>query len=196
MKGWFTNKGQLIQIALATLSCIFAGAKAWPDLKGNDFLSIGALLFYSIVLLLISLLFVVLFARQGQRAETSAKLVDHERITTYWKHCDRLLTAYRRLEYDHRHEVRFPFSHSSWPSFDTVWKYSDVQLYTLNHQVQLLFPEMKVVLGLYNWGDWSSSLIPEANEHTIIVDFLGRLQEFTAFLKTKIAHSGFEDTTT
>jgi hypothetical protein len=46
---WFSTKGQIAQLALATLGCIFAAIKAWPEMKNNQFLSLGALLFYALV---------------------------------------------------------------------------------------------------------------------------------------------------
>jgi len=52
---WIANKGQVIQIVLAAASCLVAGIKAWPELKGNEFLSLGAILFYAVALLVIVL---------------------------------------------------------------------------------------------------------------------------------------------
>src|SRR5579862_8146628 len=47
--GWFSTKGQIVQVVLAALGCFFAGVKAWPDMKNNDLLSSGAILFYVLV---------------------------------------------------------------------------------------------------------------------------------------------------
>jgi hypothetical protein len=52
---WIANRGQLIQIVLAAASCIFAGIKVWPELRGNQFLSLGAILFYVLVALVVVL---------------------------------------------------------------------------------------------------------------------------------------------
>jgi hypothetical protein len=50
---WFANKGQIAQLAaqiiigVATIG--FAGQKAWTDMKDNQYLTAGALLFYALV---------------------------------------------------------------------------------------------------------------------------------------------------
>ncbi len=46
---WFANKGQIVQTLLTGLGCVFAAIKAWPEMKSNEFLSLGALLFYALV---------------------------------------------------------------------------------------------------------------------------------------------------
>jgi hypothetical protein len=48
-KPWFTTWGQVIQVMAAVVGCIFAGIKAWPDMKTNQLLSLGSLLFYILV---------------------------------------------------------------------------------------------------------------------------------------------------
>jgi len=50
---WFANKGQIIQIVIATIACVFSGIKAWPDMRGNELFSLGAVLFYILVGLVI-----------------------------------------------------------------------------------------------------------------------------------------------
>jgi hypothetical protein len=50
---WFTSKGQVIQVAAAIVGCIFAGVKAWPDVRSNEFLTLGAILFYVLVSLVV-----------------------------------------------------------------------------------------------------------------------------------------------
>jgi len=54
---WFANRGQFIQIVVQLVACIFAGIKAWPDMKNNALLSPGSLLFYLLVLMVIASLF-------------------------------------------------------------------------------------------------------------------------------------------
>ena len=50
---WVANKGQVIQILAAVLAVILAGINAWPKLQGNQFFSLGAILFYVLVLLVV-----------------------------------------------------------------------------------------------------------------------------------------------
>jgi len=46
---WFTNRGQIIQTVLTAIGLVIAGKNAWPDMKGNEYLSGGAILFYVLV---------------------------------------------------------------------------------------------------------------------------------------------------
>ena len=52
---WFSNRGQILQIVIATVSCAFAGVRAWPEMKTNQLLSPGAILFYMLAGLLVAL---------------------------------------------------------------------------------------------------------------------------------------------
>ena len=54
---------------LAGVACVFAGLKAWPDMKGNELLSLGSLLFYFLVVAV-----VVSVALLFRRAPTSTTL--------------------------------------------------------------------------------------------------------------------------
>lgn len=53
MDGWFANRGQIIQTGISIIACVFGGVNAWPKLKGNEFVSVEAILFYLLVALLI-----------------------------------------------------------------------------------------------------------------------------------------------
>jgi len=46
---WFANRGQIIQISLAASCLGLAAIVAWPTLKGNQFFSPGAILFYLLI---------------------------------------------------------------------------------------------------------------------------------------------------
>lgn len=60
---WFANRGQVLQIIIGALALILAliiGHKnAWNELMGNHFVSLGALLLYALVGLVIFWLFIV-----------------------------------------------------------------------------------------------------------------------------------------
>jgi hypothetical protein len=49
---WFTNPGQIIQIALTAIGCAFAGVKAWPDIKSNDLVSVATIVFLILLTIL------------------------------------------------------------------------------------------------------------------------------------------------
>jgi hypothetical protein len=66
---WFSNRGQIIQTCLTGLACAFSGVKAWPDISKNDMLTLGALLFYCLVaVVLISFARLVHAYRQAHSA--------------------------------------------------------------------------------------------------------------------------------
>lgn len=46
---WFSSKGQIADLVLKILLAVLAGKNAWPQMKQNEFLSAGALLFYGLV---------------------------------------------------------------------------------------------------------------------------------------------------
>jgi len=43
---WFANRGQVVQIVLAGLACIFAAINAWPSIEAAKLLAPGPILFY------------------------------------------------------------------------------------------------------------------------------------------------------
>jgi hypothetical protein len=59
---FFANWGQVAQATFALLACLFAGIKAWPDMKSSNLLTLGALIFYLLIGTVIAT-FVVLFRR-------------------------------------------------------------------------------------------------------------------------------------
>jgi hypothetical protein len=42
---WFANKGQMLQLTVAAVACLFSGIPAWQAVKNRDLWSIGPLLF-------------------------------------------------------------------------------------------------------------------------------------------------------
>lgn len=50
---WFANKGQAIQAIVAVVACIFAGVKALPDMRRDNLLSIGTVLFILLVFIVV-----------------------------------------------------------------------------------------------------------------------------------------------
>ena len=52
-KGWFANNGQVIQTVIAAMALVLSAINVWPRLKDNDLFSIGAIVFYLLVLLVI-----------------------------------------------------------------------------------------------------------------------------------------------
>ena len=65
---WFNNRGQMLQLAVAVIACLFAGVKAWPEIKDFDFLGATPALFY-IVLISAALSFAL--RRPFQSADTT-----------------------------------------------------------------------------------------------------------------------------
>ncbi len=80
---------------------------------------------------------------------------------------NRVLTEYRRLDYDDKESSRFPFNHASWPHFNERWSYTHARLYSLYDRVIELSVEAKM-LKVFNWPDWSPYLIPETNQDKIM----------------------------
>ncbi len=71
---WFSTKGQIGQLFLAILACIFGGIKAWPEMKSNEFLSLGSLLFYTLIGLVLITTYVLLNAiRRTQHVVTAVR---------------------------------------------------------------------------------------------------------------------------
>lgn len=52
---WFANRGQILQLVIALVACVFGAIKAWPEMKANEFFSGGAILFYFLVFLVVVL---------------------------------------------------------------------------------------------------------------------------------------------
>jgi len=50
--GWFSNRGQVIQLIVAICGVAFSGVKAWPDIRDSKILSGGAITFYLLAALL------------------------------------------------------------------------------------------------------------------------------------------------
>ena len=51
--GWFANKGQATQAIAAIVACVFAGIKAWPDMRSDQLMSIGSILFFLLVVIVV-----------------------------------------------------------------------------------------------------------------------------------------------
>jgi hypothetical protein len=59
----FSNLGQIIQIAIALLSCAFAGLKAWPDIVSSNLFATLPAIFYFVTIFATSFI-IYLFHRQ------------------------------------------------------------------------------------------------------------------------------------
>lgn len=46
---WFTNRGQMLQIGISILALIIGGRNAWKEMLASQYLSLGAVLFYLLV---------------------------------------------------------------------------------------------------------------------------------------------------
>jgi hypothetical protein len=66
---WFTTKGQIAQLGIALLACIFGGVKAWPDMQKTNLFTLGAILFYLLVGLVVFMI-AVLVRNSSARAHT------------------------------------------------------------------------------------------------------------------------------
>jgi hypothetical protein len=44
-RGWFANRGQMLQIGINALALIIGGKDAWKDLLASQYFSLGAVLF-------------------------------------------------------------------------------------------------------------------------------------------------------
>ena len=49
METWFSNRGQIVQVALAALACLMAGINAWPAIRQLEFLNFAPITFYVVV---------------------------------------------------------------------------------------------------------------------------------------------------
>jgi hypothetical protein len=73
---WFSTKGQIADLALKTLLAVLAGKTAWPEMKQNEFLSAGALLFYGLILAVLVSLGIVLNAIRKARHSRAQVIAD------------------------------------------------------------------------------------------------------------------------
>lgn len=99
--------------------------------------------------------------------------------------CDRILSAYRRLNDSNKDIVRYPFNPASWLNTDRTWNYIHAQLYCLDDQTHELSKKLDIC-GSYGWDDWSEYQIPTASPDTLMVDFLAEMLDLLNYLKTKI----------
>ena len=97
--------------------------------------------------------------------------------------CEAILSVYRRLEYDDRERVRFPFSNSSWPAFGEKWEYVHVTLYRLRIDMALFKVEVIQLCGVL--GE-SEVPFPDIGESVLMVDLLAAMQSLADFLKAKV----------
>jgi hypothetical protein len=67
---WFTTKGQIAQLGFALAACIFSGIKAWPDMQKTDVFTPGAILFYLLVGLVISIIVVLIRSIARHRSQS------------------------------------------------------------------------------------------------------------------------------
>ena len=69
---WFSNVGQIIQTVIALSALVISGVMAWPQLKGNDLLTGGAIIFYLMVgLVLVSAGLVISSVRSSSTPPTA-----------------------------------------------------------------------------------------------------------------------------
>lgn len=65
-KKWFTNRGQMMQVGLQLVLLAIAGKDAWSDLLASRFFSLGAILFY---LLVVSVVVPVIWWVRGPQSD-------------------------------------------------------------------------------------------------------------------------------
>jgi hypothetical protein len=63
---WFSNRGQIVQTVLAGVACFVAAINAWPNIRDNELLRAGPLVFYALVALV-----VVALIRLGARYQAA-----------------------------------------------------------------------------------------------------------------------------
>ena len=113
---WFANRGQIIQTAFNALACVFSAVKAWPDMRTNELLSAGALLFYALVgLLIYSGLRLVRGLRSAPSRPNDPHTTPRSTLGLLLLRNDLLyiLEHYRPLDHDYPNRVKFPLSSAS-----------------------------------------------------------------------------------
>jgi hypothetical protein len=189
---WFANRGQILQLVVACIACVFAGTKAWPEMKQNEFLSAGALLFYALVaLVLISAGTILNAARKGRSVLTRAPAAENHLeaaiVRQLWTAWAGVGDMYERLDYDNRDNssTRFPFHPGSWPGFGERWTHVNVQLFKNADVVGVLKRHTEGLLGsgALGWNDYS---LPRTEETVVMVDFIRDIREFQAYLDRKL----------
>ena len=100
-----------------------------------------------------------------------------------------LLERYRRLDYDHKQDVRFPRSFSSWPKFGEKWQYVHANLYSLAGMTDWAMVKAKLVWRDYGWPEYTSRLFSQGDD-ILMVDMLVGLQEGIDWLKRQIQSTG------
>ena len=99
---------------------------------------------------------------------------------------DRILSEYRRINYDFGQAARHPLLTNSWPKFGEPWQFLHARLYCLKEEAKLLRSSSEVILAQLNWSDWSDAVLPTIREDTVMVDYLAELQEFRDYLSAKV----------
>ena len=62
---WFTTKGQAAQLVVALIACVIAAGVAWPQIRDNQLLSPGPILFFILVVIVILSVGLLLSAPEG-----------------------------------------------------------------------------------------------------------------------------------
>jgi hypothetical protein len=151
---WFQTKAEVIGFAGLAFSTAKAGFEAWPDMKGNEYLSGGAILFYVLVATLVGLFVTLILSARKRRAAPTLTLP--QRMLS--EEADYLHRMYRGLDQDHREQVRLPLHNSSWPAFNMPWGYVHVTLFTMRGRVSWLKRVAPEVFRAMRWDTASVEL--------------------------------------
>src|ERR1035441_1826614 len=109
---WFANRGHMLQIAINALALLIGGKETWKDLMNSQFFSLGALLFYALVgLVVMSFLWWVREAHvrssDAQKPVVDLKPIVLEQMR---QKCQVFLDTYKRLDYTDRERTQVPFN--------------------------------------------------------------------------------------
>ncbi|HSR07237.1 MAG TPA: hypothetical protein VLM42_08815 [Bryobacteraceae bacterium] len=186
-----SDKGKWLPIFLGVIGLaiqlfwIYLQIQHWKE-PDADYMAIALNIAVSVALWLI-LGYLVFYNWNVRKTLNASRGVLEKRVLfQLCYHWSRLLSGYRRLDFDDRDHCRLPFAHSSWPSFGQPWSYTNVQLFTMSRQIEELAQDSKELMALFEWPDWSDLKIPRRDQHTVMVDALSQMQDLVSYLKSKI----------
>jgi len=182
---WFSTKGQIAQLIVAIGGLIFAGVKAYPEMKLYGFFSTTAILFY---MLIVFVGFAALVSiQQGARYKAARKTS----ALAFWmlrEKCDFLLRVYRQIKFDDPAKCKFPLSSSSWPSLDppAVWTQIQLKLYDLSNQFGWFILMSRKAFEEIGWKD-HVELFQLDRQRATIIELETALEAFKNLLSSKIS---------
>ncbi|SPE35760.1 hypothetical protein SBA3_2300021 [Candidatus Sulfopaludibacter sp. SbA3] len=139
---WFTNRGQMLQVSISALALVVAGRGAWKGMLASQFLSLGALLFYALVGLVIASFTWMIRSNRASggspspKADEGARQVS-ETVATIPDDAPSLLVHYFKSE-DGWRKLRFSNEKPLTAIIRNIWPIVSSERYEAAQQIDLL----------------------------------------------------------